>query len=369
MALIPVTVLTGFLGAGKTTVLKRILSEPHGYKIAVIENEFGEENIDNEILMSGGAEEIIEMNNGCICCTIRGDLATALISLAERKAKGELQFDRVIIETTGMALPDPIAQTFFLEENVAQHYLLDAVVTVVDAHNAMHQLDHQTEAQSQVGFADCLLLSKTDLAGDDAIAPLLSRLSRINARAPVIILNDLYLPIKRILDIRGFNLNDRLDIDPAFLNDEREEAHQHDTSCEHAHHEHAHHHHHDHGECDHHPVDERHDDEISSFVFRHTEPFDPDRLNDFLGGIVAVFSRDLLRYKGVLYLAGNEHKILFQGVHELLGTDIGKPWEAHEERGSKIVFIGRKLPKDVILQGLEQSLAIRKGNSIIPEIA
>ncbi|HEV7856570.1 MAG TPA: GTP-binding protein, partial [Herminiimonas sp.] len=180
MALIPSTILTGFLGAGKTTLLNRILQEPHGFRIAVIENEFGQENIDNEILVQDGNEQIVEMNNGCICCTVRGDLIVALTDLAKRREKGELTFDHVVIETTGLANPGPVAQTFFVDENVGMHYLLDAVITVVDARHAMHQLDTYEEAQRQVGFADKLLLSKTDLVDDAALATLTERIRHIN---------------------------------------------------------------------------------------------------------------------------------------------------------------------------------------------
>ena len=186
MALIPTTILTGFLGAGKTTLLNRILQEQHGHKIAVIENEFGQENIDNDILVQDSSEQIIEMNNGCICCTVRGDLIVALSDLARRRNAGELHFDRVVIETTGLANPGPVAQTFFMDDEVALHYLLDAVVTVVDAKHAMQQLDQFEEAQRQVGFADKLLLSKTDLVSPGELDALTKRLQRINPRAPIV---------------------------------------------------------------------------------------------------------------------------------------------------------------------------------------
>jgi G3E family GTPase len=185
MALIPTTILTGFLGAGKTTLLKHILQGTHGHKIAVIENEFGEENIDNAILVQDSNEQIIEMNNGCICCTVRGDLITALCSLAQKRDAGELDFDRVVIETTGLANPGPVAQTFFVDEEVSIHYLLDAVITVVDARHAMDQLDRHEEAQRQVGFADKILLSKTDLVTPAEVAALTTRLTRMNPRAPI----------------------------------------------------------------------------------------------------------------------------------------------------------------------------------------
>ena len=245
MALIPTTILTGFLGAGKTTLLNRILQQPHGHKIAVIENEFGQENIDNEILVQDSTEQIIEMNNGCICCTVRGDLIIALSSLARRRDAGELHFDHVIIETTGMANPGPVAQTFFVDEEVALHFMLDAIVTVVDAKHAMQQLDQQEEAQRQVGFADKLLLSKTDLVSEAEVSALTTRLKRINPRAAIVKLDPAYTPIAEILDIRGFNLNAKLEIDPEFLAAEEahDDHHDHEHSgddCEHSSHQEGH---------------------------------------------------------------------------------------------------------------------------------
>jgi G3E family GTPase len=217
MALIPSTILTGFLGAGKTTLLNRILQEDHGLKIAVIENEFGQENIDNEILVQDSGEQIVEMNNGCICCTVRGDLIVALGELARKRDAGELQFDRIVIETTGLANPGPVAQTFFVDEEVGAHYMLDAVITVVDARHAMAQLDEHEEAQRQVGFADRLLVSKTDLVDAAQLAALKARLTRINPRAPIGQVDFGRAPLAEVLDIKGFNLNDKLEIDPAFL--------------------------------------------------------------------------------------------------------------------------------------------------------
>ena len=217
MALIPSTILTGFLGAGKTTLLNRILQEDHGLKIAVIENEFGQENIDNEILVQDSSEQIVEMNNGCICCTVRGDLIVALSALARKREAGELHFDRIIIETTGLANPGPVAQTFFMDEEVGVHYMLDAVLTVVDARHAMTQLDEYEEAQRQVGFADKLLISKTDLVEPAELEALKARLMRINPRAPISQVDFGRAPLAEVLDIRGFNLNDKLEIDPDFL--------------------------------------------------------------------------------------------------------------------------------------------------------
>ncbi len=364
MALIPTTILTGFLGAGKTTLLNRILQENHGQKIAVIENEFGQENIDNEILVQDSNETIVEMNNGCICCTVRGDLVTALGSLAQRRAAGELQFERVIIETTGLANPGPVAQTFFIDEEVGSQYLLDAIITVVDARHAMQQLDQHEEAQRQVGFADRLLLSKTDLVSPAEVAILKSRLCRINPRAHITHADFGRAPIAEILDIKGFNLNEKLELDPDFLaQDELDcDAHDCDEHCEHEHehgneneHErHDHHHAHQHNHHNHHHA--HHSDEIAAFVFKARRPFDTAKLDDFMGHIVQVYGPTMLRYKGVLWMAGADRKVVFQGVHQLMGSDLGGKWPDTTERESKMVFIGKNLPKDVFIQGLEQCL-------------
>ena len=246
MALIPTTILTGFLGAGKTTLLNRILHEDHGHKIAVIENEFGEENIDNEILVQDSNEQIIEMNNGCICCTVRGDLILALSNLIQQKNEGKLHFDRVIIETTGLANPGPVAQTFFVDEEVGMFYMLDAVVTVVDARHAMAQLDQYEEAQRQVGFADKILLSKTDLVNGDQIEILRRRLTRINPRAPICSVDFGNIAISEVLDLKGFNLNAKLELDPDFLMSEEPHEHEEcDDECAHHEHDgHSHDHHH-----------------------------------------------------------------------------------------------------------------------------
>jgi G3E family GTPase len=349
MAMIPTTILTGFLGAGKTTLLNRILQEQHGLRIAVIENEFGQENIDNEILVQDSREQIVEMNNGCICCTVRGDLIVALTSLAQKRAAGELQFDRVVIETTGLANPGPVAQTFFVDEEVGTHYMLDAVVTVVDARHAMQQLDEHEEAQRQVGFADKILLSKTDLANPDQVAELTRRLKRINPRAPISTSDFGKAPLSEVMDLKGFNLNEKLELDPDFLATEGEQVHDH----EHVHDEHCGHHHgHDHH--DHHHS--HHTDDIAAFVFKSTRPFDSAKLDEFLGGLVQVYGPRMLRYKGVLLMQGAERKVVFQGVHQLMGSDLGAKWGETEVRGSKMVFIGKNLPKDIFISGLEQCL-------------
>lgn len=345
MALIPTTILTGFLGAGKTTLLNRILQEQHGHKIAVIENEFGQENIDNEILLQESNEQIVEMNNGCICCTVRGDLITALNQLAQQKLAGKIDFERVIIETTGLANPGPVAQTFFVDEEVGNHFMLDAIVTVVDARHAMQQLDQHEEAQRQVGFADKILLSKTDLADAASITVLKQRLMHMNPRASIKAVNFGVVEISEVLDLKGFNLNAKLDIDPDFLSQDEP----HDHACdEHCDHDQGHAHHHDH----HHAV---HSDDIAAFVFKSQRPFDTARLDHFLGGLVQVYGPRMLRYKGVLYMKDAPRKVIFQGVHQIMGTDLGARWET-EIPQSKMVFIGKNLPKEIFIQGLEQCL-------------
>jgi len=342
MSLIPATILTGFLGSGKTTLLKRLLTEAHGQKIAVIENEFGEENIDTDILVSDTSEQIIQMNNGCVCCTIREDLRTTLADLAEKKRKGELQFDRVVIETTGLADPGPVAQTFFMDDEVAASYLLDSIITLVDAKHAESQLDKRQEARRQIGFADQIFISKTDLVTPGEVDALMHRLKHMNPRAPQKAAHFGDVAIAEVFDLHGFNLNAKLDIDPEFLNaDSGHDHHDHD----HAHGEH----------CDH-PHHHAHDDDVKSFVFRADKAFNPAKLEDFLGAIVQVYGPKMLRYKGVLNMKGSDRKVIFQGVHQLMGSDLGPKWAPGEKKQSKMVFIGLDLPKEVLLQGLEQCL-------------
>ncbi|AGF47232.1 G3E family GTPase [Candidatus Kinetoplastibacterium desouzaii TCC079E] len=328
--MIPVTIITGFLGSGKTTLLNKILKEQHGNKLAVIENEFGSENIDTEILVHDTNEEIVELSNGCVCCTIRGDLIKTLSDLYEKLSKKQLDFERIIIETTGLADPGPLCQTFFINDYIANHYKLDSLITLVDAKHAPETLNNQIEAQKQVGFADIILISKSDLVPPENLNNLKQRLIKINPKAPIKILNIDVLDINYLLNISGFNLDSVLDIDPSFLQSE-------DHTCT----EECHHHHHD---------------GISSFVFQSYKPFDPEKLENFLSQIVQKYGTDMLRYKGILYMKGIENKILFQGVHMIMGAEPAEVWAKTEKPNNKIVFIGQNLPKDMFIQGLELCL-------------
>ena len=324
MPQIPVTILTGFLGAGKTTLLNRILREDHGHRIAVVENEFGQEDVDSTLLVQTDKEQIVQMNNGCVCCTIRGDLSRVLTDLRHRREKGEIAFDRVLIETSGVANPGPVAQTFFMDDVVAVYFRLDGVITLVDAVHANDTLDKELEAQAQVGFADRLFITKTDLVDEVAVDELRARLLSMKPRAPIKSIHMGEVAIDDVLDIEGFNLNSVLDIDPQFLTET------------------GHHHH--------------HGDEISSFVFTSDVPFDPFRLERFWGTITQVYGPDLLRYKGVMYLDGTDRQMITQGVHMLVAADLGRSWYPEEKRMTKIVFIGRNLPKEAIITGLELCL-------------
>lgn len=318
---IPVTILTGFLGAGKTTLLQRILSESHGQRIAVIENEFGDTRVDADLLFEDRQTQIIELNNGCICCKVRGDLVRILGQLQQRRKQGELDFDRVVIETTGLADPAPVAQTFFVEDSVARHYLLDAIVTVVDALHGNAQLDVHHEALDQVAFADRLLVSKADLVLAAQLEALLARLRSINVRAPLALADFGRADIGQLLDVRGFSLDAALALEPEFL---QEDAHAHDEA-------------------------------ISSFVFTSERAFNPQRITRFLQTLIQNYGTGLMRYKGVLNYAGFQERVVLQGVHMVLNSDVGASWGG-APRASQLVFIGRDLPQESILQGLKECL-------------
>jgi G3E family GTPase len=287
------------------------------------------------------------MSNGCVCCTIREDLRTTLSDLAAKRRKGELTFDRVVIETTGLADPGPVAQTFFMDDEIAESYLLDSVLTLVDAKHADEQLNTRQEARMQVGFADQIFVSKSDLVEPAAVEALIHRIKHMNPRAPIQTAHFGEVALSKVFDLRGFNLNAKLEIDPDFL---KADDHGHD-------HHHHDHHDHEHGEhCDH-PHHHHHDDDVKSFVFRSDKPFNPAKLEDFLGAIVQVYGPKMLRYKGVLHMKGTDKKVIFQGVHQMMGSDLGPKWMPGEKKQSKMVFIGIDLPKEVLMQGLEGCLA------------
>jgi G3E family GTPase len=352
MSLIPVTILTGFLGSGKTTLLKRVLTEAHGQRIAVIENEFGEENIDNEILVADTEEHIVQMNNGCVCCTIREDLRETLADLAKQRKDGTLNFERVVIETTGVADPGPVAQTFFMDDEIAELYLLDSILTLVDAKHGEQQLDQRQEARRQVGFADQIFISKTDLVTEAQADALAHRIKHMNPRAPQKRVHFGEVPIAEVFDLKGFNLNAKLDIDPDFLKDDAHSHHGHGHG-----HKHDHAHDHAHGEACDHPHHHAHDDDVKSFVYKSHKPFNATKLEDFLGSMVQIYGPRMLRYKGVLHVSGMDRKVVFQGVHQLMGSDLGPKWAAGETKISKMVFIGIELPQDLFKAGLDQCLA------------
>ncbi len=315
---VPVTILTGFLGAGKTTLLNRILTEHHGKHIAVIENEFGETGIDNELLVQAD-EQIVTMNNGCICCTVRGDLVRILGELTDQRESGDIHFERVIIETTGLADPAPVAQTFFIDDEIAENYRLDGIITIVDAVHAHQQLEEHHEAQEQVGFADRILLSKTDLVSAENVVDLECRLRTMNPRAPINRVHFGETDLQELLDIYGFNLNEILQIEPDFLQD----------------------------------VSHEHEDDISSFVFHTVQPLDAARILAFLDIMIRDYGNNLLRYKGILQIAGCDKKVIYQGVHMLMNETFGNPWQSDEVKRSSLVFIGRNLPKQDMLEALE----------------
>jgi G3E family GTPase len=247
-----------------------------------------------------------------------------------------------------------VAQTFFIDDEIAGSYLLDSVLTLVDAKHAEQQLDTRQEARRQIGFADQIFISKTDLVAKEQVDALIHRIKHMNPRAPQRAVHFGEVPIAQVFDLKGFNLNAKLEIDPEFLNTDDGGHHHHQH---HHDHDHDHEHDHEHGEhCDH-PHHHHHDDDVKSFVFRSKRAFNPAKLEDFLGAIVQVYGPKMLRYKGVLYMKGSDRKVVFQGVHQLMGSDLGPKWAPGEDKGSKMVFIGIDLPRDVLLQGLEQCLA------------
>ena len=340
----PVTVLTGYLGAGKTTLLNRILSEPHGKKYAVIVNEFGEIGIDNDLIVNAD-EEVFEMNNGCVCCTVRGDLIRIIEGLMRRKGK----FDAIIVETTGLADPAPVAQTFFVDEEVGKKTRLDAVVTVADAKWLKDRLKDAPEAKNQIAFADVILLNKTDLVDEAGLQEVEARIRGINPYAKLHRTTRSNIAIDQVLDRNAFDLDRILDIEPEFLHGD-DHAHGHDHHHDHGHHDHDHAHHH-------HGVKHYHDEEMQSLSLKTDKPLNADKFFPWIQELVATDGPAILRSKGILSFKDDPDRFVFQGVHMILDGDHQRPWKDDEKRESRMVFIGRHLPEEKIRSGFESCIA------------
>jgi len=362
MSQIPVTVLTGYLGAGKTTLLNRILSEPHGKKYAVIVNEYGEEGIDGALVV-GADEEVFEMNNGCICCTVRGDLIRVISGLMKRAAN----FDGILIETTGLADPGPVAQTFFADDEIAAKAKIDSIVTVVDAKYLPLRLKDSKEAEEQIAFADVILLNKSDLVDKEELAQIERAIRAINRYAKIVRTTRCEVPLDQVLGLGSFDLAEILKHEPDFLKAEApgHHDHSHDHShehgpgcghdCGHDHHgDHAHvHEHHDHG----HHHNEIHDSEISSLSLLTDKPLDGAKFEAWISDLRASKGQDLLRYKGILDIKGDDRRLVIQGVHMMMDGTALSPWKAGEKRASRLVFIGRRLDEKMLREGFARCAA------------
>lgn len=349
---VPVTILSGFLGAGKTTLLNRLLASAGNRRIAVVENEFGAVGIDRSLILDQGhpSVTVVELANGCVCCSVRGEMSRALAELADRRDAGALCFDRLILECTGLADPAPVAQAFFVDEGVRERYTLDGIITLVDAVHAGKQLDEHRVAAAQVGFADRLLLSKTDLVEPEQVQELVARLRRINVRAPIGPVPSDFSGLSSLFDLCAFHLNEVLELDPDFL-------------------------------IDHHPkgysrggtlggwAEKQWDDDVSSIVLRHPGDVDIQRIGTFVDTLLASRGNDMLRYKGVLSIEGKRERLVFQGVHRITGFDNGRAWQPDEIRESVIVIIGRRLDADRITEAFKAACSNRDPVAILlPEI-
>jgi G3E family GTPase len=339
---IPVTVLTGYLGAGKTTLLNRILSEDHGRRYAVIVNEFGEVGIDNDLILNTD-EELFEMNNGCICCTVRGDLIKTMHGLLAKRGN----FDAIVVETTGLADPGPVAQTFFVDSFLQERTALDSVTTVVDAKHILPRLADSREAAEQIAFADQIVLNKTELVTDKELREIEARLRKLNPLAPIHRAQRSNVALDKVLGRGGFDIDRIVSLEPDFLNPAHGEAgHVHDEHCEHDHHDHEHHAH-----------DHEHDAGISSISLTSHTPMDGGKISDWLAYVVQTQGPDILRAKGIIDVKGEDRRLVFQAVHMLLEGDLQRPWKPDEQRYSRLVFIGRNLDQKALQIGFESCTA------------
>jgi len=358
---IPVTVITGYLGAGKTTLLNRILTEPHGRRYAVIVNEFGEIGIDNDLVV-GADEEIFEMNNGCICCTVRGDLIRIIEGLMRRRGK----FDAIVVETTGLADPAPVAQTFFVDADVKDAARLDAVVTLADAKFLLERLKDAPEAKNQIAFADVVVLNKTDLVAPKDLLEVEARIRGINPYAAVHRAVKAAVPLAAVLERKAFDLSRIMEIEPNFLlagkDEHDDDHHDHDHACSpdcgHEHHDHEHgHHHHDHAHGGAGTVLKAyHDEDMQSVSIRHDGDVDPDRFVPWLEELTQRDGPDILRCKGIISFKNEPRQFVFQGVHMILDGDLQRAWREGEKRNSRLVFIGRKLKETEIREGFARTV-------------